>query len=126
MQKNVLIALVIVGTLTAGFFVYRNRQAEIIALNTNTMKEIYKQWLYNTTGSYFGLNDEYRFKIFRQNYEKIMQHNSLHKSYTLALNEFACLTEEEFAALRLGLRMPKDKKRNFEVLPTNNLKSSVD
>ena len=126
MQKNVLIALVIVGTLTAGFFVYRNRQAEIIALNTNTMKEIYKQWLYNTTGSYFGLNDEYRFKIFRQNYEKIMQHNSLNKSYKLGLNAFTFLTQEEFAATKLGLMIPKNRQRNVAVLPTDNLKTSAD
>ena len=43
MQKNVLIALAIVGTLTAGFFLFRNKPTQVVDTETTDLKEIYNQ-----------------------------------------------------------------------------------
>ncbi|KAG8632388.1 low-temperature-induced cysteine proteinase [Manihot esculenta] len=46
----------------------------------------------------------YRLKVFEDNYDFVMRHNSQgNSSYTLSLNGFADLTHNEFKASRLGL-----------------------
>ena len=50
--------------------------------------------------------EAHRVKIFRENLAKITQRNAEQKNYVLEINEFADLTQEEFAAQRLGVKMP--------------------
>ena len=124
MQKNLLIALAIVGTLTAGFFLFNNRPSKVIMPDEATMKKIYDEWRaaykHNVGVAPF------RYKIFCDNYKKMLEHNSLNKSYTLGLNQFSSHTQEEFASLYHGLMVPKNRQRNVVVLPTDNLKTSAD
>jgi C1A family cysteine protease len=47
-----------------------------------------------------------RFGIFKENLDKINEHNAKGLSWTLAVNEFADQTWEEFSASHLGLNMP--------------------
>jgi len=127
MQKNVLIALAVVGTLTAGFFLFRNKPSQTIDVNPTALKDIYNQWKLNYKINVGAAEDDYRFKVFSGNYGKINQHNRLlGRSYSLGLNEFTHLTTEEFSATRLGLKMPKNLARNVTVLPTDNLQASAD
>jgi cathepsin L len=44
-----------------------------------------------------------RFNIFKANYNKIRLHNSGEHSYSLAVNAFADMTQEEFASKMMGL-----------------------
>lgn len=132
MQKNIVIALAILGTLTAGYFLLKSKPATTaVDTDTTSLREIYNQWK-NTYRAHIGALssdvEDYRFKVFSDNYAKIIKHNSLNKSYKLGLNAFAHLTQEEFAATRLGLKLPKNRQRNFAAfnLPTDNLKTKVD
>lgn len=43
-----------------------------------------------------------RFKTFEENYRRVLEHNTMASPYTQSINEFADLTEEEFAAKHLG------------------------
>jgi hypothetical protein len=127
MQKTVLIALAVVGTLTAGFFLFRNKPTQTVDVNTTSLKDIYNQWKLNYKINVGAAEDDYRFKVFSTNYAKITQHNRLlGRSYSLGLNPFTHLTQEEFAATRLGLKVPKNFTRNVTALPTGNLSASVD
>jgi xylem cysteine proteinase len=45
-----------------------------------------------------------RFEIFKSNLDVINEHNEMGKSYTLAVNEFADMTNEEFTQKMTGLR----------------------
>jgi len=47
-------------------------------------------------------------------------------SYKLALNQFADLTQEEFAALYTSKYEPPQREKNYEYLSTENLSASVD
>lgn len=71
-----------------------------------------------------------RFAIFKYNARKVASHNSAKKDWSMALNKFADLTEEEFAARYIGGYKPAKKERNVAAQHTNvdprNLPDSVD
>lgn len=54
--------------------------------------------------------EKLRFEIFKSNLEKISEHNArfdkAEESYTLAVNQFADLTSEEFKEMYLGYKKP--------------------
>jgi len=130
MQKNVLIALAVIGTLTAGFFLFRSQPKKTVDVEASALKDIYNQWKVNYKINVGAAEDSYRFKVFSSNYAKITQHNRLlGRSYNLGLNAFTHLTQEEFSATRLGLKISKKvapKNLTNVVLPTDNLKTQVD
>ena len=113
MQKTVLIALAVVGTLTAGYFLYPSKPVTQVS----GLKAVYNQWKATYGVKVGAAEDDYRFKVFVSNYAKINKHNALGKSYKLGLNPFTHLTQEEFTATHLGFRVPKNTKRNFSKLP---------
>jgi KDEL-tailed cysteine endopeptidase len=140
--KTVFVALALVGTLTAGYFIYNNQPSKTpdvpspvkndtkIPVKNDTesaLKNIYNQWKLTYKINVGAAEDDYRFKVFSTNYAKITQHNNKSgKSYKLGLNAFTHLTQEEFAATRLGFKAPKNLRRNTTSLPLKNLKASVD
>jgi len=127
MQKTVLIALAVVGTLTAGYFLFKNKPTKTVDVNTTAIKDIYNQWKLNYKINVGAAEDNYRFGVFSNNYAKITQHNRLlGRSYNLGLNPFTHLTQEEFAATHLGLKMPKNLNRTVTTLPVGNLKATAD
>lgn len=55
-------------------------------------------------------HDEFlsRFQIYRQNLDFVTKHNSEGHSFTVAINEFADLTAEQFASLYAGMNVKVD------------------
>ena len=126
MQKNVLIALAIVGTLTAGFFLFRNKPSQTVDANPTALRDIYNQWKVNYKINVGASEDDYRFKVFASNYEQITEHNNKESTYKLGLNEFTHLTDEEFSAVYLSSDVPETVLENATTFEANNLKTSVD
>jgi len=122
MQKTVIIALAIVGALTAGVFLYRNRPSK-----TTDLKSVYNQWKVDYQVNVGAAEDDFRFKVFSSTFGKIKEHNRLlGRTFDMGLNAFSHLTQEEFAATHLGYKAPKNQSRNVAVLPTDNLQASAD
>ena len=68
---------------------------------------LYKQWKQKLNVNFDAQEDVYRFKVFEQNLAKINEHNAqVGKTHTEALNQFAFLTQEEFAAQYLSTYEP--------------------
>ncbi|KAL1820798.1 hypothetical protein ACET3Z_015667 [Daucus carota] len=78
--------------------------------SSSTTYDLFQTWCV-THGKIYASEQEKqsRFKVFEENYAYITQHNndlaanSSSSSYTLSLNAFADLTNQEFKASRLGL-----------------------
>lgn len=127
MQKNALIALAIIGTLVAGFFVFKHH-SQANEIGPKNLKDLYNQWKAENNIHVGSAEDHYRFQVFSSNYGKIVQHNSKpDRTYELGLTPFSHLTQEEFSATYLGLSSGNTSgQKNTAVLPTNNLRASVD
>ncbi|KAG6419237.1 hypothetical protein SASPL_121453 [Salvia splendens] len=71
------------------------------------MVERHHQWMTQFGRSYKDVADKaHRFKIFKDNTDFIDTFNAAgNRSYTLAINDFANLTNEEFVLTRTGLKM---------------------
>ena len=127
MQKNVLIALAVVGTLTAGFFLLRNKPSQNTDVNPTGLRNIYNQWKANYNIKVGASEDDYRFKVFTTNYETINQHNKLlGSSYKMGLNQFSHITDEEFSAVYLGSDLQEAAPVNATKIQVSNLKTNVD
>jgi C1A family cysteine protease len=73
-------------------------------------------------------HDEFpvRFRIFKENLDRIEAYNDRNTGVTLAMNKFGDLTKEEFRKFHLGYKAPTQKSnRNVVRLPTDNLPKSV-
>jgi len=73
--------------------------------------------------------DAYRFEVFTINYNYIQEYNALNNGVTLGLNQFAHLTNQEFAASVKGIHYDGALLENVEfapVLDSEELPSSVD
>lgn len=53
-----------------------------------------------------------RFEIFRSNLAKINAHNELDAPFTLGVNQFSDLSEEEFQKRHQGVMLPQQKKKD--------------
>jgi C1A family cysteine protease len=127
MAKTVLIALAVIGTLTAGYLFYKSQSPKTSAVQESALRNVYNQWKLSYKINVGAAENDYRFKVFSTNYNRIIGHNmKLGKSYKLGLNAFTHLTQEEFTATHLGFKVPKNLRRNTTSLPTSNLKASVD
>jgi len=67
-----------------------------------------------------------RSAIFNANVAKINAHNIQGASWTMAINEFADLTSQEFAIGRIGGYKPRNLRRSGSSPVKSNLPSSVD
>jgi len=122
MQKTVLIALAVVGTLTAGYFLFRNQPNKPADL-----KNVYNQWKLNYNINVGAAEDDFRFKVFSSTFGKITEHNRLlGRTFDMGLNAFSHLTQEEFAATHLGYKASKTAPVNVSSLPTTNLAAKAD
>ncbi|CAI0389107.1 unnamed protein product [Linum tenue] len=73
---------------------------------------IYEEWLAKHAKAYsnaLGGEKEKRFQIFKDNLRFIDGHNSLNHTYTVGLNKFADLTNDEYRSQYLGVRPGQGK-----------------
>jgi len=63
-------------------------------------KDLFKAWhlLFKKEYTYDTDEAKMRFKIFKENFAKIKEHNSQDHTYTVGLNQFSDMTNEEFKA----------------------------
>lgn len=69
-----------------------------------------------------------RFRVFRENAARIVKHNSEKLSWTMALNQFADLTSDEFSAKYIGgfRSAPTQKSYELSHLRDDSIPASVD
>lgn len=118
-------ALAIVGVVaTVAVVSTQNKPLDFGALYQEELNQFHG--FMETHGKAYTSHEEYlyRFKIFRDNLNKINIHNVSGKSYTMGVNQFADLTKEEFKAQYLST-FTKPLNPVFEVEDVS-LPSSVD
>jgi len=88
--------------------------------------DMFREWMKKYNKSY-GLDEtHYRFLEWSKSYDKVQAHNALGKSWELETNMFADITNEEFAALKLGYNYDSNRERNVVELDTTNTPAGVD
>jgi C1A family cysteine protease len=68
---------------------------------------LFRKFMFQNNKAYKGEEYQRRLGIFKQNVEKIVAHNRLGRSYRLAINKFADLTQDEFRQMYLSVKMPE-------------------
>lgn len=93
MKESVLLLLIM--TLISAFFMFSGEKVD--------EKSLFEEWKSQYNIKYSSDQENYRFGVFMENYQKIQEHNAkLGKSHTEAINQFAALTHEEFIAQYLS------------------------
>ena len=74
---------------------------------------IFHAWKMTHKKTYFtNFQENYRQKVFNDNLSVVIKHNkSEDKTYTMKLNHFADMTEEEFRVAHTGLKKQKRQKK---------------
>ncbi|KAI9200330.1 hypothetical protein LWI28_006126 [Acer negundo] len=91
---------------------YDNTHVSKSSLRTDgEVMGLYEAWLVKHGKVYNALGEkEKRFEIFKDNLRFIDEHNSENRTYTVGLNRFSDLTNEEYRSMYLGAK--KSVKRN--------------
>jgi len=110
-----LFVVAVVGTLSACYVLYANgAPSQQLVSKLSTTVNLWEAWKVSQGKTYENPAEEaYRFTVFQQNYETVMNTNAENLGYTLALNKFADLTSEEFKGLYCGY-VPSDAPKNYE------------
>jgi C1A family cysteine protease len=89
---------------------------------------LFRKFLFQNKKHYTGSEYQKRLGIFKENVAKIVAHNKLGKSYRMAVNKFADLTQEEFRDQYLSLKVPKKPAGDHEVRAAthNDVPDAVD
>ncbi|KAL5707047.1 hypothetical protein ACHQM5_025143 [Ranunculus cassubicifolius] len=98
------------------------------------MMSMYLSWLSKHRKTYNAIGEqEARFEIFKDNLRFIDEHNAEGHEYTVGLNQFADLTNEEYRKIYLGTRMNMNRttvgssgSSRYEVDVGDSLPESVD
>jgi cathepsin L len=80
--------------------------ASAFALTEKDYQTAFSNWMRVHQKSYHHSDFQLRYNVFKANLDFVNHHNSLGKSYTVATNIFADLTNEEFRRLYTGLNLP--------------------
>lgn len=115
MNKVALVALL--ALLSSGVMFGLSHFAQKRGGNTSSHVEVaFENWLNTQNKAYSSPAEKnYRKSVFAANYQKVEESNKVN-TYTLALNLFADLTEDEFVAKYTGLN-DLHRERNEEALP---------
>jgi len=90
------------------------------------LQDLFAQWKLTHNKAYrAGQEEEFRFKVFLENYVTIIRNNRENNGVTLGLNQFADLTTEEFTAMHTGYIPHQRSARTFG-LHLRDLPSKVD
>ncbi|KAM3134584.1 hypothetical protein pb186bvf_013226 [Paramecium bursaria] len=87
---------------------------------------LFKQWAQKYKRVYENpINEKYRLRIFTENLARIQAfyESPIEKTYTLELNQFADMTDEEFEQIYLTAKVPESKRRTVQNV--ENLKWSA-
>lgn len=97
---NMLIAMVVLFAVAIGMSIVHGQKSE------EELRVMHESWMSISGKTYANVTEEEaRFQIFKSNYASIESFNNLgNKSYKLALNKFADLTQEEFVNSYTGLK----------------------
>jgi C1A family cysteine protease len=71
---------------------------------SNTTQTLFEDWKVQHGKTYTGNEHNKRFGIFMENKDIVETHNAKKLGWTMALNQFADMTEHEFASFYLGFR----------------------
>lgn len=94
-------------------------------LEEQLIKDLFEQWKISHGRVYSSYEENFRFNVFTENYLNILAVNELDDSVTLALNQFADLTSEEFGAMYTGT-YAKGNTGNYHVFDPIDPPASVD
>lgn len=73
---------------------------------------MYESWLVTHGKAYNALGEkDRRFEVFKDNLMFVDEHNRVNRSYRVGLNRFADLTNDEFRATYLGVKIGDRRKR---------------
>jgi len=98
-----------------------------ILIQKGDLRALYAQWKVEYNPLISSDEDDYRFKIFTQNYKWIQNHNLLkNPSYTVALNQFAAFTSLEYKTLYSQTTLKISSLEAPKTLPINDLPNSID
>merc|ERR1711990_308327 len=91
----------------------------------NPVEEAWTQWK-QTQGKSYGNNSEeqYRFNVFADNYNKVNAYNAAGNTATLTLNKFADLSQAEFKKIYTGYKAPATQNPVAK-FATDNLQSEI-
>jgi cathepsin L len=64
----------------------------------------FTSWMQRYQKSYHHDEFPHRFRVWKKNYDMIIDHNASNKSFTMAMNQFGDLTVDEFSATFLGTK----------------------
>ncbi|GAB2303198.1 hypothetical protein Dimus_037195 [Dionaea muscipula] len=113
-------AMMILGVVLAlGLLVSNVSSSRLLTSSEQSVREMHEQWMSQYGRVYKDdAEKEERFKIFKQNLEFIESSNKLNKGYTLGLNAFSDLTNEEFRASHNGYKRPLKKQASSNLRPS--------
>nr|KYP48321.1 Cysteine proteinase RD21a [Cajanus cajan] len=81
---------------------------------------LYEQWVMKHGKAYNALGEkEKRFQVFKDNLRFIDLHNSANRTYRLGLNRFADLTNQEYRARYLGVKIDPNRRMLKGRTPSN-------
>jgi cathepsin L len=93
------------------------------ALSESEYQSAFTFWMQQHQKTYHHDEFLHKYRIFRSNLDFINNHNKANKSFTVALNKFADLTNEEFVRVFLGTRYTAEAvtvvKTEAKALPTS-------
>jgi cathepsin L len=102
-KKTVLVGAIALVALVGAFCVFSADSTEFRFFRfKGPVERTWGAWKVKHNRTYGGPEEKARFAIFQQNYKLIQAHNSKNKTYTLGLNQFADLSNKEFASLYTG------------------------
>jgi len=120
---SVIFVLMPVSTLTPNSLQQNN------LIHDSTLQDLFSLWKLQHNKFYSSQEENLRFTVFSDNYNFILNHNAHQKSsYTLALNKFADLTQQEFKTLYTHTIQPSTTPKNVAITATTltDLPDSVD
>lgn len=114
-KTTIVIVTSILLALAAYASISKTQEAEIPVI-----QGMFAKWTMKHGKSYTAVERKYRLAVFIKNYLEVKQINSSQKSYTVGLNKFADLTDEEAQVKYMGYR-PSTEKRNYVEFSTEEL-----
>lgn len=127
-----ILALTIIGSLVLGTAIYNMSSKKFGARlqNDDIPTNVYDSWTHwkQRYGKSYGVDaeEQYRLRVYYDNFNMVGDSNNKGYKYTLALNQFADMTIQEFKKAYLGSQRPHISNTKTVKLPTDNLPQNVD